>query len=194
MANHYLIRISVHPYIRKYLLYHYGERFFITDRGFIPAYIYNALQPITKVKASEVTKKDKVDYGAFIGAVAGEGIARKKGLQFSSENVKLFNDVVADLIHEEMYRLIKQLNQAGYQVDDTIREFQKMYGFTEDELPFENLKRWYYRERLRLDARARDQREVKPQFTLNFFQEVEQEAIVNPALLNQISFLSALSA
>ncbi|GAA4327505.1 hypothetical protein GCM10023149_30940 [Mucilaginibacter gynuensis] len=185
MAKDYLIRLSVYPYIRKYLLFHYSEPFFVTENGFAPAFIYNALEHMPKVNPADVRKKDKIIYGEFIGVLVGEGTLRKKGSLVSSDNVKRFNSVVADLLHEEMYRLITQLKKAGYQVDETIREFQAMYGFTEDELPFENLKRWYYRERMRLDERAKERREVHPQFTLNFFEEAKQHPEITTAILNQ---------
>jgi hypothetical protein len=194
MAKDYLVRLSVHPCIRKYLLFHYSEPFFVTEIGFIPAFIYNALEPITKVNAADVHKKDKVNYGEFFGFMVGEGTGRKKGISISSDNVKRFNAAVMDLLHEEMYRLITQLAKAGYQVDQTIREFQAMYNFTEDELPFENLKRWYYRERLRLESRAAERREVYPQFTLNFFEEAKENRQLTNSILGQVTSVNLLFA
>jgi len=193
MAKDYLIRLSVYPYVRKYLLFHYSEPFFVTERGFAPAFIYNALEPITKVNAGDFRKKDKVMYGDFVGFLVGEGTGRKKGIHISSNNVKLFNDVVLDVIHDEMFKLITSLKKAGYQVDDTIREFQAMYGFTEDELPFENLKRWYYRERIRHENREDERRSIEPQFTLNFFEEVKENPHIADMIFNQ-THLNLLSA
>lgn len=188
MAKDYLIRISVHPYIRKYLLHHFSEPFFVTEPGYVPGFIYNALEPMTKVNAAEFRKKDRILYGDFIGILVGEGTLRKKGALISSDNVKRFNTVVQDILHDEMYNLIHQLKKAGYQVDDTIREFQLMYAFTEDELPFENLKRWYYRERKRRDDRAKSRKTEEPQFTLNFFEEAKEQVNVVAAIFNQSQF------
>jgi hypothetical protein len=192
MAKDYLIRISVHPYLRKYLLHHFSEPFFVTEPGYIPAFIYNALEPMPKVAAGAIVKKDKIIYGDFIGVMVGEGTLRKKGSLVSSDNVKRFNTVVQDILHDEMFNLITQLKKAGYQVDDTIREFQAMYAFSEDELPFENLKRWYYRERKRRDDRAAERRTIDPQFTLNFFEEAKQQGNIVAAIFNQssLSFLA----
>jgi hypothetical protein len=190
VAAPYLIRISVHPYIRKYILFHYGETFFVTERGFIPSYIENALEKPTKINnPSDLKKVIKIDHGAFIGVYVGEGTRKIHGSSISGASVKRFNEVVSDLIHEEMYRLIQQLSQANYQVDQTIREFQKMYKFSEDELPFENLKRWYYRERARLDLRAAKQEEVMPQITLNFFEQIEAEK--PRAVITQMNLLES---
>ena len=194
MAKEYLIRLSVYPYIRKYLLFHYSEPFFVTERGLFPALVYACLEPVTKINAADFRKKDRIEYGAFMGVIVGEGTIRKKGCHISSANVKRINEVVAEELHEEMYRLICQLKKAGYQVDDTIREFQRMYDFDEDELPFENLKRWYYRERARLDSRAAERREVAPQFTLNFFEEAKEQETVTNSVMSQTSILQLLSA
>ncbi|MES2810030.1 MAG: hypothetical protein V4619_15470 [Bacteroidota bacterium] len=193
MAQDYLIRISVYPFIRKYLLHHFSEPFFVTENGYIPAYILNALEPMPKVKAADFVKKDKIIYGATIGVLVGEGTLRKKGSLFSSENVKRFNTVVQDLLHDEMFNLITQLGKAGYQVDATIREFQAMYGFSEDELPFDNLKRWYYRERKRRDDRAAERATIEPQFTLNFFEEAKSHPNVVSAIFNNQNTLNFLA-
>ncbi|MDB4919833.1 hypothetical protein [Mucilaginibacter sp.] len=193
MAKDILIRLSVYPYIRKYLLYHYSEPFFVTELGYIPSYLENCLEHVTKVNPATYRKKDKVIYGDFVGIMIGEGTIRKHGCHISGENVKKFNATVQDLIHEEMFRLITQLKQAGYQVDDTIREFQRMYGFSEDELPFDNLKRWYYRERERIEQRAGKRIEVHPQYVLNFFEEVKERSGFN-GVVSQMNFSSLLTA
>jgi hypothetical protein len=180
----------VHPYIRKYLLYHYSEPFFVTERGYVPAFILNALERPVKVAPSELKKKDKISYGEFIGIQVGNSTVRKHGNCISGENVKLFNEVVSDLIHEEMYRFVTQLKNNRCQVDDSIRSFQAMYNFTEDELPFENLKRWYYRERARIEMRREVKEVMQPQFTLNFFEEKEKaQAQANDQLGAQMSLL-----
>jgi hypothetical protein len=45
--------------------------------------------------------------------------------------------------------------QSGFDkvIDFNIRRFIDLYGFSEDDLPFENLKRWYFRERERINKR-----------------------------------------
>jgi hypothetical protein len=189
MAQPYLIRISVYPYIRKFLMYHYGETFFVTDRGYIPGFVLNALERPVKVDPAAFKKKDKIIYGDFIGVQVGAATARKKGNIISGDNVKLFNEVVADLIHEQMYLHVSLLNKNGCQVDDSIRNFQEMHGFTEDELPFENLKRWYYRERQRLEMRKMIQATEEPQLTLNFFAEKPTEQATSDQLGAQMSLL-----
>ena len=195
MANQILIRLSVHPCIRKYLLFHYAEPFFVTERGWAPACLLNMLERVTKVSAGKLLKKDKIIYGETIGLLVGEATVRKYGSHISSENVKLFNEAVLDQIYEEMYRLITQMKHDRFQVDDTIRGFLSFYRFTEDELPFDNAKRWYYRERERLAARAAESRVVHPQYTLNFFEEVQQKSSgMVGAIFNQTSILTTLSA
>jgi hypothetical protein len=189
MAQPYLIRISVFPYIRKFLMYHYGETFFVTDRGYIPGFVLNALERPVKVDPAAFKKKDKIIYGEFIGVQVGASTARKKGNMISGENVKLFNEVVHDLIHEQMYQYVSLLNKTGCQVDDSIRNFQEAMGFTEDELPFENLKRWFYRERKRLELRKMIQNTEPPQLTLNYFAEKPTAQAIDDQLGAQMSLL-----
>lgn len=163
-----MIRLSVYPYIRKYLLHHYSEPFFVTERGYIPSFLESSLEPMPKLDPATIPKTKKILYGEFFSFCLSEYTVKTKGCYLSSKKVKRINEVISDLIHEEMYRMITQAT-GRFQVDQTIRDFQRIYDFSEDELPFDNLKRWYYRERENIQARraARPAVEAKVILTLS---------------------------
>jgi hypothetical protein len=64
------------------------------------------------------------------------------------------------------------------QVDQTIREFTALYDFSEDELPFENLKRWYYRERRERELRRKKLEQSGPQFILTLTEERQADQCI----------------
>lgn len=170
MANPYLIRLSVYPHIRKYLQHHYQEPFFVTERGFIPAFLESSLEHMPKVDPAELKKVTKVFYGEWFSFCLSEHTVKTKGCYLSGKQVKRINEVLSDMIHEEMYRMIIQAT-GRFQVDQTIRDFQRIYDFNEDELPFDNLKRWYYRERENIQARLNKREPVEPKLILTLSEE-----------------------
>lgn len=171
MSQSCLIRISVRPYVKKFLVRNYSEPFFATDRGFAPGFILNALEKPVKVDPANILKREKIEYGEFIHVGIGVGTARKKGQIISSENVRIFNEVVRDAMYEQLFQFVTMLCQSGCQVDASIRSFLAMYNFTEDDLSFENAKRQFYKLRKRKSAQQMLDQSQVPAMVLTFFEE-----------------------
>ena len=182
MAKDNLIRLSVYPHIRKYLLFHHSEKLFNgNDLGFIKFFILNCLQPMPKVDPATWQKPERIDHGATFDIALSDDGMRKYGNYVSSADVKRFNQAVADMIHDEMYRMVILLTEGGLNVDQAIRKFQSFYKFSEDDLPFENLKKWYYRERRRVQMRLVHNADPEPQQGLVLTYYEENEPIHYPA-------------
>jgi hypothetical protein len=64
------------------------------------------------------------------------------------------NEAMDNMIRRNMYDWIYSPASPHKEVDYNIIAFRDMYGIDEDELPFDNLKRWFYRERQRMDKRV----------------------------------------
>jgi hypothetical protein len=171
MSKSCLIRISVRPHIKKYLARNYSEPFFATDRGFAPNFILNALEKPVKVNPADIPKREKIAYGEFIHVNIGERTACKRGRLISSENVRIFNEVVADALDEQMFQFVTMLSQSGCEIDASIRSFLMMYNFTEDELPFENVKRQFYKMRKRKSMQQMLDQSQVPAMVLTFYEE-----------------------
>ena len=151
------ILLPVWPHIKKYLMVQYGKEMTLSDRGMPSFLLLNMLEKHKKGDPATIRPSQKLidnlkylPYPVFIG----DTIERQKGLFLSQEKIKKFNESVDDAFREEMYRWCNHPNATDFVIDFQIQRFRDQYNITEDELPFENLKRWYYRERPRLLERA----------------------------------------
>jgi len=69
------------------------------------------------------------------------------------EAILEFNESIDLTIKLEMFRWCHHPNAYFKEVDYNIKRFIDFYEFSEDDLTFDNLKRWYYRERQRISSR-----------------------------------------
>lgn len=184
MAKETLIRISVYPHIRKYLLHHYTEGVLNPSvRGGLSTLLINLLQPVPKIDPAGYKPPLRVKYGETYSFRMTPHLLGKYGNYISSDNVRRFNELVLDLIHGELYRLVTLMAELNYNTDQAIRKFQELYDFSEDELPFENLKRWYYRERSRKCLRVvhnATESEASDMLVLTYYEE-KQDPEIEPA-------------
>jgi len=168
------ILLPVRPYIFRYLTIQYGKELCLSDRGMVSFLLFNMLEKHKKQDPSTVRPNQKmidgikyVGYAIFIGDI----YEAARGLYISPKKIQLFNESVDDMIREEMYRWCVHpgLKDGATDaiVDFNIHRFRDMYGITEDELPFDNLKRWFYRNRERLDQRGRVEKRFEPQLILS---------------------------
>lgn len=149
----------------------YGKEMTLSDRGMPSTLLLNMLEKHKKGDPATIRPSQKLidnvkflPYPVFIG----DTIERKRGLYWSQQKIKHFNESVDDMLREEMYRWCSHPNATDHVVDFQIVRFRDQHNITEDELPFENLKRWYYRERQRLHDRANSQVEHAAQLELAY--------------------------
>ncbi len=143
----------------------------LSNRGMPSCLLLNMLEKHKKGDPATIRPSQKLlDDAAYLPypIFIGDSIQQKNGLFLSQEKIKKFNENVDDAFREEMYRWCKHPNATDFHVDYQIVRFRDMYSVTEDELPFENLKRWYYRERIRLDDRAKVDVERPAQLILSY--------------------------
>jgi len=151
MSN--LIRITVSPHVAIYLEHHYGTRIYLSDKNLITSTLKNLLQPYDKLDPFRLKGQRKESLGAFVDVFISDGLLRKYGGHMSNEAITEFDDSIDLMIKQEMYRWCNHPNAYFKEVDYNIKRFIDFYGFAEDDLTFDNLKRWYYRERQRIAGR-----------------------------------------
>lgn len=149
-----LIRITVRPHVRRYLTVQFGPMLYISDGNYAAALLRALFEPFAKDDPGKVRPSLKHSLGATYDVCMGETGLRRYGGFLSTEKLKLFSETLDLMIKQEMYRWCHHPNAPDEKVDFNIRRFQAYYGFDEDDLSFDNLKRWYYRERQRLEKRA----------------------------------------
>lgn len=164
------ILLPVKAHIKKFLEYCHGNQMEVSDRGYASFLLLLMLEKHKKqdprtVRPSQklIDHKNYFPYPVYIGS----NYENSKGLYISTANIKRFNETVDDFFREQMYSFINHPNSTDKVVDYDIIRFRDMFGISEDELPFDNLKRWYYRERLRIVSRRNFTPPFTPQYTLS---------------------------
>ncbi len=143
-------------------------------RGYVPLLLLKMLQKFAKKDPGTVRPSQKlIDNINYLGfpVYIGSSIYNKNGAYISNEDLKKFNDAVDDMIHDELYRWCHHPNATDMVVDYNIQRFLDFYGFSEDELPFGNVKRWYYRERERMNDRTKQIEPFTPTVTIEYSEE-----------------------
>lgn len=170
-----LILLPVRQHIAKYLIRHYGCTLSISSRGTIPLLLQHLLKKFDKQDPSKVRPSQRLIDGVnFVGyrIHIGDYYFKEKGAFLAKEDILAFNAAVDDLLKEEMYNLISKSLTPGldpkFEVDLGIRRFKDLYNISEDELSFDNLKRWYYRNRQRIENRVYYTPRIEPQLTLTY--------------------------
>lgn len=144
----------------------------VSSRGNIPLLLMLMLEKHAKkdpatVRPSQkmIDGKEYVGYECYVGSAIFED---GRGSYISPKNIKRFNDGIDDMMREHMVVWIHHPEATDHVVDFNIIRFRDFFDITEDELPFDNLKRWYYRNRERLERRKTFIPETEPQITLTF--------------------------
>lgn len=164
------VRIPVLPSVRLYLIYHYGDRIIVSERDYPATLLRRMLEKHSKEDPSQVRPSQKLELGATIDLFIGKREFNTLGAYISNENIRLFSELIEEHIKQEMYRFVNHPNRQDDVVDYNIRRFQDLYGFDEDDLSFDSLKRWYYRERERIKKRLSKAESFTPDLFLNYSQ------------------------
>ncbi|HWK58721.1 MAG TPA: hypothetical protein VNQ80_15365 [Parapedobacter sp.] len=157
-----IVRITVKPHVRRYLLVQFGPQLLISDRNYAAGLLRSMFEPFAKDDPGRIRPCLKHSLGEMYDVCMGETGLRKYGGYLSAEKLKLFSEAIDLLIKQEMYRWCHHPDAPDTKVDYNIRRFQDFYGFQEEHLSFDNLKRWYYRERQRLEVRTGVDENGKP--------------------------------
>lgn len=164
------ILLPVRPHIKKYLEIQFGKRMVVSSRGNIPLLIMLMLEKHAKKDPAAIRPSQKlIDGKEYVGyeCYIGSAIFKSHGCYISHQNIKRFNDGVDDLMREHMVSWIHHPNATDHVVDFNIIRFRDFFDITEDELPFENLKRWYYRHLKRIQARKNSPPDDEPQLIIS---------------------------
>ncbi|KAA8483749.1 hypothetical protein BDE36_1787 [Arcticibacter tournemirensis] len=166
------ILLPVRPHIKKYLEVQFGKQLAVSSRGYIPHLLRLMLEKHEKMDPSKVRPSQRmIDDKNFVGypIYVGSSLRKTKGSFISEKNILAFNEDVDDHLKEEMFRFIHaHPGKIDSVVDYNIIRFRDFYDISEDELSFDALKRWYYRNRQRIDERKHAPEPFIPQLILTF--------------------------
>lgn len=148
-----IIRIPVYRHVHRYLQVHHGEHIYASGRNYASVLIRSMLRKFDKKEPWKQRPSDKLQLGATFDVIIGRMGLERLGAYISNEDILKFSKAIDLLIRQEMYRWCQHPNATDHVIDFNIRRFLDFYGFPEDDLPFDNMKRWYFRERERLNQR-----------------------------------------
>ncbi|MFN8406784.1 MAG: hypothetical protein U0X71_04815 [Sphingobacteriaceae bacterium] len=147
------IRIPVYPHVRRYLEVQYGPRVYVYEHNYVSTFIRSMLKKFDKKAPNLPNSSPKMNLGATYDIMIGSNALHQVGAYLSEEDIRRFSKSIDLLIRRDMYQWCNHPNATDQVIDFNIRRFLDFYGFPEDDLPFANMKRWYYRERLRMNMR-----------------------------------------
>lgn len=186
-----VVRITVKTHVKKYLVHHFGETLMIRDKNYASTLLRSLFEQFSKQEPWKVRPSQKISLGAMYDVCMGETGLRTFGGFLSDDSLRDFSKNIDLLIKQEMYRWCHHPNATDEVVDFNIRRFQDFYGFEEEELSFDNLKRWYYRERERLKKRHERAVSSSPQLIIPLYIS-EQESASEIVAISQNSSQTAL--
>lgn len=181
---HNLIQITVEPHVATYLRHHFGVRMSLSEKNIISTLLVSLFEPFDKVDPFLIKNQRKESLGDFFDVYINDSMLRKYGGHLSNESISKFNESVDLIIKQDMYRWCHHPNADFKQVDYNIKRFIDFYGF-DDHLNFDNLKRWYYRERKRIADRNKRVTEFEPALTIPILKIYYPERL---ELQQQLSF------
>lgn len=171
-----IVRITVRPHVKKYLTHHFGEILMINDHNYPAILLRSLFQPFDKIDPALVRPSLKESLGEFYDIAMGDHGLKRYGGYLSNEQLKAFDKAIDLLIKQEMYRWCQHPNRIDEVVDYNIIRFREYYDFQDEDLTFDNLKRWYYREGERVRKREEKQKEIVPQMILLLYLSHEKKS------------------
>ena len=140
-------------HLRRYLEVHYGPCVYIYEHNYVSTLVRSMLKKFDKKDPFKIRISPKMSLGATYDIIIGSHMLHQAGAYLSEEDIKRFSTSVDLLIRRDLYQWCNHPNATDQVIDYNIRRFLDFYGFAEDDLPFGNMKRWFFRERLRMNMR-----------------------------------------
>lgn len=163
-----LIRITVEPHVATYLRHHFGVRMSLSEKNIISTILINLFEPFDKVDPFLLKNQIKESLGDFFDVYINDSMLKKHGGHLSNKSISVFNESVDLIIKQDMYKWCHHPNADFKEVDYNIKRFIDFYEF-DDHLNFDNLKRWYYRERKRIEKRNKKVLDSEPVLTIPIY-------------------------
>lgn len=163
------VRITVLKCVQLFLRHHYGDRLILSEEDYPSVILRQMFEKFNKQDPAQVKPSLKLNLGGYIDVFIGKREFEKYGAFISNKKIRVFSEMICAAIRQELYRWCHHPNATDEVIDYNIRRFQDFYGFDEDDMSFDALKRWYYRERQRIQRRTLLVDTFDPQLQLMFF-------------------------
>jgi hypothetical protein len=137
------LQIPVKAHVYKYLISQFGLSMTLTKSNAVGLLLTHLLKRNTKHKQYDYVLQS---YEKSYSVQIPKGFVFDRGVRYlSTYSVMQLNNFVDDLIKAQFYTFMELHLAAGIMRRDAIIKFRERYGFEEDDLAFETLKKAYYR-------------------------------------------------
>ena len=142
--------LPVRPHVLKYLQFHLGERYFLSEADHIGLFLFQLLRrPLTNARYNHVLTAYKGLWHVGLGSYEGRGLGEP-----TSKSIFLMDKFVHELLLAEMHAFVELAVDHGQQAKFAIEGFMLKYGLREEEVQFDTLKKsWQRYLRARRDKR-----------------------------------------
>lgn len=137
-----ILPVPVRPYVLKFLNYHLGKCYFLSESDPFGLLLYHLLRrPVKDARRDHVLRNYKASWGVDLGSYAG-----KKGLgDLTGKSVYDFNKMAHRLLFSELHQFVEQALDHGQQAKFAIEGFMLKLDLREEDIQFATLQKSWTR-------------------------------------------------
>jgi hypothetical protein len=137
-----ILPVPVRPYVLKFLNYHLGKCYLLSESDPFGLLLYHLLRrPVKDARRDHVLRNYKSSWGVDLGSYAG-----KKGLgDLTGKSVYDFNKVAHRMLFSEMHQFVEQALDHGQQAKFAIEGFMIKFDLREEDIQFATLQKSWTR-------------------------------------------------
>jgi hypothetical protein len=137
-----ILPVPVRPYVLKFLNFHLGKCYFLSESDPFGLLLYHLLRrPVKDARRDHVLRNYKASWGVDLGSYAG-----KKGIgDLTGKSVYDFNKVAHRMLFSEMHQFVEQALDHGQQAKFAIEGFMLKFDLREEDIQFATLQKSWTR-------------------------------------------------
>jgi hypothetical protein len=137
-----ILPVPVRPYVLKFLNFHLGKCYFLSESDPFGLLLYHLLRrPVKDARRDHVLRNYKACWGVDLGSYAG-----KKGIgDLTGKSVYDFNKVAHRMLFSEMHQFVEQALDHGQQAKFAIEGFMLKFDLREEDIQFATLQKSWTR-------------------------------------------------
>jgi hypothetical protein len=151
MKNEFTVKVSVKPYVKKYLHNNCGCPVDITNLPALNEYFINLLSKPSHRRELSINNKF---YSETVEILISEDTFNRYGCLLSKTDTVKFNARIESLVKFASRMFISNNLILGIPVARSIKEFQELFGFTDDEFQYETIKKDFDRHGRKMESKT----------------------------------------
>ena len=141
-----LFRIPIKPYLKKFVLKRLPEPYYSSNKEYLGVFLMKLLRDKHQQNIYDNWRDNYI--GRLHVELPEHNVARKCAKNINGAVIVKFNSFLRDLFEEKMYEFIEQrimYSNTKVLVSTAINDWIEIYDLTEDEIPYDSLRKKYMR-------------------------------------------------